>query len=173
MAAGVTLASAQQAEKATPLRIKFASMNDRGDLQYDAHDEYDPLLAALPSPWRAERLGEVTTRRDAEREAWLVTDGKHHLVAVEHETGLELLLLGVATGLAVNALTGLAKWAWKEWRKLREHPPHPKADVSFWIEVSRATGGEAAPSIRLIPPPVSDDDITRYVHRLVLAGADR
>jgi hypothetical protein len=51
----------------------------------------------------ADRL--ISTRTDAGRNAHHLSHGAVDLVAVEHETGLEVLLFSVGSGLAVDALS--------------------------------------------------------------------
>jgi hypothetical protein len=165
----ITLADAERAEAACHLRIKFAAIAPRGDPVGDAHDEYDHFLDALPTGWEASRLGLIETRTEAQRMAWHLTNGEIDLVAVEHETGLELLLIPVAINVASAAVLGFTKWGWRRWRELRQDPPHPKVEPSLVIEVPRPDGG--LPPIRLIvPPPVSDDDIARYLRVALASG---
>ena len=164
--ATLTRAEAQQLESATELRIKFAAMDHRGDLKADAHDEYPKFFVEqLPSGWSAARLGKIETRTEATRDAWHLTNGQIDLVAVQHETGVEILLVGVATNLISAGLIAFTAWGWRRWRDLRKNPPHPKVDPSFVIEVPRkASAGGVLPPLRLIiPQPVSDADISRYV----------
>lgn len=171
--ATLTRAQAQQLESTTELRIKFAGMNRRGDLIGDAHDEYPKFFGEqLPSGWSAAKLGEIETRTEAKRDAWHLTNGQIDLVAVQHETGVEILLVGVATNLISAGLIAFAAWGWRRWRDLRKNPPHPKVDPSLVIEVPRKeSAGRALPPLRLIiPQPVSDADINRYVAAAMRLG---
>lgn len=158
----ITLAEAQRTEGACDLRIKFAAMTLRGDLVGDAHDEYEQIFDTLPKGWRASRLGLIETRTEAQRMAWHLTDGQIDVVAVEHETGIELLLIGIAINVASAAILDLTKWGWRRWHELRQQPPHPKRDPSLVIEVPRPDGG-LHPIRLIVPSPVSDDDIARYL----------
>ena len=162
--ADITLDHAQALELATELRIKFASMDSRGDLRGDSYEEYVRLFSELPTPWSMEDLGRIVTRTEHTRAARHLTNGQIDLLAVEHETGVEVLLFGEASGVAVDAITGFAKWAWKRWRGLREGGW--KHDPSFVVEVPRTAGsGEALPPIRLVvPPPVSEGEIAQYLN---------
>jgi hypothetical protein len=165
-----SLEAAQRLEESAPLRIKFASMNDRGDLIGDAGEEYLRFFTSLPDGWRAGRLGDIDTRREYLQPAWLVSRDELNLVAVQHETGIELILEGVATGVLSNAATSFIKWAWGRWQELRKDSPNLKTSPSFVIEVPRADS--SAPPIRLvIPPPVTDEDLGRYL-RVALASRE-
>ena len=165
-----TLEEAQRLEESAPLRIKFAAINDRGDLISDASEEYLRFFAPLPDGWGALSLGNINTRREYSQPAWHVSQGELSLVAVEHETGIELILVGVVTAVLSDAATGFIKWAWSRWQELRKNPPHPKEAPSFVIEVPRADS--SAPPIRLvIPPPVSDEDLGHYL-RVALASRE-
>ena len=165
----ITLAEAQRTEGACDLRIKFAAITPWGDIVGDADDEYDHVFDVLPEGWRASRLGLIETRTEAERMAWHLTDGRVDLVAVEHETGLELLLIPIAINVASAAILGFTKWGWRRWRELRQDPPHPKEDPSLVIEVPRPDGG-LSPIRLIVPPPVTDDDMARYL-RVALASS--
>lgn len=162
--AGITLDQAQALEHATELRIKFASMDSRGDLWGNAHEEYTTIFSELPTSWRMEELGRITTRTEHTRVALHLTNGQVDLLAVQHENGVELLLFGAASQLAVNSITGFVQWAWKRWHDLREGGW--KKDSSFVVEVPRdVASGEVVPPIRLVvPPPVSDEEIARYLN---------
>jgi hypothetical protein len=98
-----------------------------------------------------------------------LSDGRLDLVAVEHETGLELILIGVATGILSDAAKGFIKWACRRWQELRKHSPYPKVSPSFVIEVPRV-GSNGLPIRLVIPPPVSDDDLARYLRVALASG---
>jgi len=166
----VTLEEAQLLEQSAPLRIKFAAMDDTGFLYGDSSELYPRFFAALPDGWNAACLGKITSRRDRSQSAWHVTQGELHLVAVEHETGIELILVGAAANILSEAAMGFIKWAWSRWRRLRKDSPAPKVPSSVVIEVPRVAS--SAPPIRLvIPPPVSDEDLGRYL-RVALASRE-
>lgn len=165
----ITLQDAQSAERSAPLRIKFAGLTQRGDLVPDALDEYQQFFTWLPEGWQAVRLGDIETRTEYMRPAWHISGGQLDLVAVEHETGIELILIGVATAILSDAAKGFIKWAWARWQNLRAGSAIPKEPASLVIEVPR--DDSSLPPIRLvIPPPVSDNDLARYI-RLALASS--
>jgi hypothetical protein len=89
--------------------VKFASIDDRGYLQGDSNQDYAPLFAALPGNWMQTPLGMVETRREYLLAASQLSDGESELVAVEHETGIELILIPVVTGLLTEAIASLIK----------------------------------------------------------------
>jgi hypothetical protein len=109
------------------------------------------------------RCSAVAGSTEADRDAWRLSNDDVTVIAVEHETGVELLVVPVVIGLVTEAIAALAKWGWRRWRELRAHPPHPKQDPSLIIEVPRLGGPEAPPVRLILPPPVSDDDIERYL----------
>jgi hypothetical protein len=158
----VTLREAERSEAATDLRIKFASINQRGNLEPDSHEEYTQFLAELPDGWRAEHLGRIETRTEADRDAWHLTNGEIDLLAVAHETGLELVAVGAIANVVSGAILAIATWGWKRWHKLRENSARLKVASSFVIEVPRTD--RTLPPIRLvIPPPVTDEELGRYL----------
>ena len=164
--AQLTPTQAQQLEFGTLLRIKFASITARGELRGDAlEEEYPAFFAELPAGWTADRLGTIETRTEATRLAWHLCGPDIDVVAVEHETGVEILLFGILTDVASAAILGLATWGWKRWKKLRESASI-KEDPSIVIEVPRgsAIDGGPAPTVKIvIPPPVSADELERYL----------
>ena len=165
----ITLTDAQRAEGATDLRIRFAAMSPSGNPFADADDEYHHFFDTLPEGWHASRLGHIQTRAESQRMAWHLTNGQTDLVAVAQETGLELLPIPSAVSVASVAVLGFTKWGWRRWRELRQAQPYSKQDPSLVIEAPRPDSG--LPPIRLIvPPPVSDDDIARYL-RVAVASS--
>jgi hypothetical protein len=166
----VTLEEAQLLEQSAPLRIKFAAIDDTGFLYGDANDDYPHFFAALPDGWSAASLGNITSRRGFTQLAWNLNQGELSLIAVEHETGIELILVGAAANILSDTAMGFIKWAWSRWQRLRNGSPTPKVPPSFVIEVPRVDS--SAPPIRLvIPPPVSDEDLSRYL-RVALASRE-
>jgi hypothetical protein len=171
----ITVDQANVLEKNTALRIKFAGINDFGDRTHDANfEEYDEFFSEsdLPAGWSVDKVGEIDTRTAALRPAWQFSNGQIELVAVEHETGLELLLIGVVAPLVYPDVRKLVVWGWKRWGGLRKGKQF-KVDSSLEIEVPRvnSAGITSGPPIRLIlPPPVSDDDIARYLQIALDSG---
>jgi hypothetical protein len=162
-----TIQQANQLEHTTTLRIKFASTQPNGNVYGDAYLEYKGFFTDLPDGWQAAKIGLIETRTEATRDAWYLQSGETEVVAVQHETGLELLLLGVATGLVVNAVTGLAVWGFGRWRSRRAGDP-AKWPTSLVIEVPRPAPG---PPFKLVlPSPVSDEEIATYVKLAVELG---
>lgn len=164
----ITLDEAQRLELAAPLRIKFAAIDPLGNVYGDASEEYSHFFAPLPDGWSAVRLGEINSRLGYPQTAWHMSQEELDLVAVEHETGIELIFLGVVTNIVSAAAMGFIKWAWSRWQGLRQDTP--KRSSSVVIEVPRV--GSSAPPIRLvIAPPVSDEDLSRYL-RVALASRE-
>jgi hypothetical protein len=172
--ATLTVDQANVLEKNTALRIKFAGITDFGDRTHDANEEYDEFFSEsdLPTGWSVDEVGEINTRSESFRPAWQLSNGQTELVAVEHETGLELLLISVMVPLVYPDVKKLVVWGWKRWGGLRKGKLF-KVDSSLEIEVPRvnSAGKTSGPPIKLIlPPPVSDDDIARYLRIALEAG---
>ncbi len=116
----------QYFEDQADLRIKFASMSGFRFVG-DAVMEYQGLFLDedgrrpdwLPPKWDVGDQETVDTRSEYIRAAWSLRSKDGDIAAVEHETGLEILVV-IGTGLAVNAISGLVAVAWKEWRRRRE-----------------------------------------------------
>jgi hypothetical protein len=170
----VTLEQAQALEEKNALRLKFASIDSWGDPIDDAGDEYLSFFQDLPQGWSTPiELGEIETRTEAMRSAWHVNGNDVDIVAVEHETGIELIVVGILTPLVVKAITGFAKWGWKRWKELRSDSEFEKVDASLVIEFPRATQEGAAPVRLVIPPPVDATDIERYIELAKTAATAR
>jgi hypothetical protein len=161
----LTLEKAQSVEVGTRLRIKFAAITPRGDLVGDALEEYGSFFDELPPGWSAARLPEpIETRTEFFRPAWHLQGGEQDILAVEHETGVEILLIGVLTEVVAASIIALAIWGWKRWGTLRRGSDYPKVDSSLVIEIPRDSVNGPLPPLRLvIPPPVSDKDVSRYL----------
>jgi hypothetical protein len=61
----------------------------------------------------------VDTLFEHTREGWHLRSDDGDIAAIEHETGIEILV-GIGIGLAVNAISGFTTAAWKEWRRRRK-----------------------------------------------------
>lgn len=172
----ITLDEARNLEQAAPLRIKFAALDDFGNLISDSDDAtYSQFFMRLLDNWHAVQIGGIETR-DASRpgygqlhRAWAVSDGESNLLAVEHETGIELILLEITIGILTDAATNLLRWAWRRWREVRSDLPRPIVPSSLIIEVPRRDPD--APPVRLVVgSPVSDDELARYLRLAVACG---
>jgi len=116
----------QEFEDQADLRIKFASMKGQRPLS-DAGPEYDGLFRDkdgrpaewLPVGWQVGDTAMVETLFEHTRQAWRVHSDVGDIAAVEHETGIEILV-AIGIGLSVNAITGFTTSAWREWRRRRE-----------------------------------------------------
>lgn len=166
----MTLAAAQQVESGAELRIKFAGLTTHGEVRGDALEEYQSFFDEMPDGWHAIQVGWVEWRTDPQYKlpAWHVTNGATSIVAVEHETGVELLIAGVVVNVVSAGVLQLAKWAWRRWNERRATASFPKEPASFVIEVPR--GGNGPPIRLVLPPPVSDDDIARFLRLALEVG---
>src|SRR5919106_2468034 len=114
----------QQLENAPALRIKFASIRKDGSLEPDASSDYVPFFAALTAEvtdWvDAPNTLSVQTRYEHQRDAHVLRHDATEIAAVEHETGIEVIVAGVAINIASAALLGLASWSWSKWKEVRD-----------------------------------------------------
>jgi hypothetical protein len=131
----------QQLENAPALRIKFASMQDDGNLAPDSTSDYPPFFSALAAEvvdWVDDPSTQpVQTRSEHQRPAHVLRHGTTEIAAVEHETGIEVIVAGVAVNVASAALIGLATWSWKKWaevRKKQQVPGFEKAEPALVLE---------------------------------------
>ena len=142
----------QQLENAPALRIKFASMRSDGSLEPDATLDYPPFFAALAAEvvdWKDDpNTQPVQTRTEHQRPAHVLRHDATEIAAVEHETGIEIIVAGVAVNIASAALIGLATWSWKKWTELRKNPQDPvfqKAETALVLESVREKNIDGTP----------------------------
>ena len=116
----------QSLENDADIRIKFASVNSRGGYDGDSHHEYRNMFpeheGELVAGWRyARTAGHVLTRFEYERDAWRLDHPDLDIRggAVEHETGVEILVASFLAPLAVEATVALVKWMWRKWSTSR------------------------------------------------------
>jgi hypothetical protein len=101
------------------LRIKFASLDDKGRLSSDAGEEYNGFFADMPPGWIETGQMTVKTRYEHDRTAHVLRYGKAELAIVKHETGAEVILLGLGINFASEAIVGLVVWGWNRWKQRR------------------------------------------------------
>jgi hypothetical protein len=175
----------QQLESSPALRIKFASIGNDGMFISDASDDdYQQFFADLPkevSDWELEpQTMSVQTRRESQREARILRHGRSELAMVEHETGLEVIVTGVASSLASSAITSLVAWGWNKWKQIRAAkagPSQAKVESTLTLEgvVARDAAGKAAEIVRVEKcGPLSGDvvsrDVADFIERLTPAA---
>ena len=153
------MSNVQEMELSADFRIKFASIDDRGNYRSDASEEYVSLFDEAPENWRVQQTGEVTTRREGQRSAWLLESDTGIIGAVEHETGLEILAIGIATNVAAAAIIGAAAWAWKRWNTSREGKPgklQSSLECEFDVEIP---GGGRRKAKVTYSGPIEDSEL--------------
>jgi hypothetical protein len=107
----------QEFEDRVLLRVKFSCLLGEGPrLASDAGREYQGLFEKLPAGWSLTEEGWVEPIFEHQHPASRLSSSEGDIVAVEYETGLELLLIAYA----LDQGTELVRWAWKEWTKRRE-----------------------------------------------------
>jgi hypothetical protein len=161
----------QQLEHSSDVRIKFASLDDKSRYIGDAREEYGSFLTELPQGWRQEgRHIDVQTRSESKRRAWhLRSKDQIDVAVVEHETGVEFLLISLAVGVATNAVYDLAKWGLKKWLDKRQG----SSKLPTFLEVERvrkAADGTTLGSERIrVRAPVADDQLRSIVEQYMRA----
>jgi hypothetical protein len=108
----------QAFEDEATVRIKFASMHG-AHIAHDASQEYAGLCDGLPSTGVVTEAGFIETISEYSRPARRLKSGDTEVVAVEHETGLEILVV-VGTNVVSTAVVGLATHLWSRWKQRRE-----------------------------------------------------
>jgi hypothetical protein len=112
-------AQMQQLEDRPPITIKFAQLQSRSArLVPDAFGLYQDLFADLPSGWVPAGEAQLNTRTDSLRPAHAFShpDVEDEILTVEHETGVEFLLMGLVAPLAAAAVQGFVRWSFKKWK---------------------------------------------------------
>jgi hypothetical protein len=160
----------QEFEDRAALRIKFASLRDQGPhLVPDASEEYAGFFDELPAGWSMTEEGHIETLAEHTRHARRLSSSDGDVVVVEHETGLEILVLSV--GLAETAVK-LVSWGWRKWkerrgetRPLRTAPQGaPGNDAVVFERTTWAPDGTRTLSRVTVPADqVSEDLILRHV----------
>ena len=128
----------QELEYKADIRIKFASINDKtGGYDDDTHSViYEPFFREMEGDWWPQQNSPIETRFDYNRDAWVLSHRSTgaQIAAVEHESGIELLVTGIAVSLASTAIVGFVKWAWNKWKKIRSSLPD-RIEPSLQTEV--------------------------------------
>lgn len=160
----------QDFEDRSALRIKFASVRGEGPhLVSDASGEYAGLFDGLLEGWEVTEEGSVETITEYQRHAWRLSSEDGDVVAVEHETGLEILVISV--GLAETAAK-LVVWGWRTWKQRRDEsrPARttpavaPGNDAVVFERTTQAPDGTRTQSRVMVPANlVTDELILRYV----------
>ena len=105
-------------------------------LGHDCHQEYLVFAKEAPQGRSVQQTGRIETRHDPDRDSRLFSDGSHEIAAVEHETGVEILMaLGV--NVASAAIISFATRGWKRWRDARKG----RASVMFLARYDRPNRG--------------------------------
>ena len=167
----------QQLEYDADVRIKFAAINQKGGLDGDANQEYLDLLSNFANGWTyTENPLPIETRFEWMRRSWTFTykDKKTEIAAVEHETGIEILV-AITSGLAVEAIVHFTKWAWNKWKASRAADTH-KIESSLIVET--VTDRTESGTIRTINKievhaPLAESDITKYIEAALKGAASK
>jgi hypothetical protein len=174
-----TLTRLQRLEYQADLRFKFASIDDlRGRYISDASEEYKTFFSELPLGWFVEQKSfKIQTRLGGISNAWALSREQLIAAAVEHETGLEILILiplGVAVvgGVASMMVYDCIRWAhtrWRDQRKALSARGADKAPTLLEIErIRRNAKGEIQGSeVLKIRSPVEDTVLQEAIERIL------
>jgi hypothetical protein len=145
------------------VRIKFGSRDEQGNLRTDSflHEEYADMESHPPKGWTVSSAGEVETKTEYIRQSWFWQSRKNNALAVEHETGIEIFLVGIGINIASAAIIGLATLAWKEWRKSRKKHKKPASFVHLETVDRTARGKERFRKTIELYGSVQEADIQR------------
>ena len=159
----------QRVEDHAPLVIKFAQLA-RGRLMSDASAMYDGLFDQLPQGWMRGESDLIETRTDSLRYAHALThpDLDVPIVAVEHETGVEFLVMGVSEPLAAQAAQTLVQGMWSRWMAQRDRTPYVPIESSLVFEGVReaSADGHVRTVVRMVvSPPLSAEEIPQLMQR--------
>ena len=167
----------QQLENGPALRIKFASIRNDGSLASDATSDYVPFFNALAAEvpdWVEEPSTQfVQTRYEYQRSAHVLRHGATEIAAVEHETGIEVIVAGVAINIASAALLGLASWSWNKWKQVRDTQTAPgleKVEPSLVLEGVKERDNNGAPKeiVRVERRgPLNADEVSEHVRDFI------
>ena len=131
----------QTLEHKPDLRIKFASMGNDGRHIPDSREEYAYFLEDLPVAWQREvRSCQIHTSSEGPKRAWALASRETTVGVVEHETGVEVLIAGVAVNLVSSAIYDLLKCLAKRWQTRRQSlAAEGVAKAPTFVEVGKAT----------------------------------
>jgi hypothetical protein len=156
----------QEFQERAVLRIKFSSLLGEGPrLTSDAGREHRGFFDNLPAGWSVTERARVEPaifehRHNASR----LSSSEGDIVAIEYETGLELVLIAYALGEG----TRLGIWAWKEWRQRRgkareEGVARGQDAVSFETTTWEPTGAVTQRRVTFAGDQVDDEVIRKYM----------
>lgn len=162
----------QKLEFNADIRIKFATITETGKMDGDAWQEYLDLFSDTIEGWTFKKYdGYIDTRTAWQRSAWYLTyaDGETEMAAVEHETGMEILI-GIVSGVATEAIVAFVKWGWAKWKASRAKEPQ-KIEPSLVIErvTERTKEGIIRTIDRLeIRGPLTSEEVGKYLSKTFL-----
>jgi hypothetical protein len=164
---------AQEFANQPAIRIKLASVAAGGFLTSDAtSEEYDPLFQELPTGWTIREDGQITTRAEGSRRAWLLDKDGVEIAVEAHETGVEIVLgvagviaAGVAVDLAKDAVVGFAKWLWRRWKGLRAEKEQKQTAVDPSLRLvcytAQLPGGSITTVSMEVRAPLTDEGVAQ------------
>jgi hypothetical protein len=168
----------QTLEYHADLRLKFASVDRKGRYVADAREEYASFFENLPSGWMVDtQVLEIETRSEGARHAWVLAHDRFDVGAVEHETGVEILV-AVGVSVASAALYDLIRWGLKKWTNERESlaaQGSSKAPTLLEVErIKRTANGEILSSETIkVRSPIEDPVLQRIIEDFLRNGSSR
>jgi hypothetical protein len=156
----------QEYEDRAIMRIKFACLLGQGPrLVTEANREYPGLFDGLPAGWSLTEEGWVEPIAEHRHSALRRSSADGDIVAVQYETGLELLLIGFALSQSADLVRSL----WKEWRHRRETARRAGGtrggDALSFEQTTRAPDGTATHQRVTVPAELVNDELIQRLIR--------
>ncbi len=146
------------------LRVKYAISTDNDLTKYKSiNTDCNPLWTALPEGWKIIEEGGVLPRTDTvEHPARLISTPSGDVLAVEHETGLEIVAVGAAVVSAAAAVVGL----FQTWRSNRRTPLTPiqgRDAMVIEVRVQKPNGVITTTTTTIPAHLVTDKEVARLL----------
>jgi hypothetical protein len=158
-------AQMQALETRAPITIKFASLVN-GHLVPDSSTLYEGLYEKLPEGWAVGATELIETRTEHTRPArpFEHPDAPEEFIAIEHETGLEFVLMGIAAPLAAAAVQKLVATLWDRWGRRRGERSMPAATLVVEGVREQSPDGGIKTSVRMVvTKEVSEEELPQLL----------
>lgn len=134
--------------------------------------KFNTIFEDLPNGWNIDDLEvQIQTRFGYTNRAWRLSNKNFELAAVEHETGLEILIT-IGVGLVKSAIYDLIKTRFEKWtnkRKLIASNGTPKAATFLEIERTKrdANGNILNSEVIKFRAPVDGETMNKILDRII------